>query len=143
MVQKNKLLALLGAIGLLLLLFTGTPAKTEKAAARDIGEAYRLTLTEEVRAVCAAVRGVGEVRVLLTLASGEIAVYEKNQNGEHESVALAGGEALLITYQAPTVLGVAVVCEGGGDATVRAELTALLRATLGVDTRSIHIAPLK
>ena len=75
--------------------------------------------------------------------TGEIAVYEKNRNGENENVALAGGEALLVTYQTPAVLGVAVVCEGGADATVRAELTALLRATLGVDTRNIHIAPLK
>ena len=141
--QKNKLITLLGVVGLLLLLFTGLPTQKEEAAVHDIGEAYRIALTEDVRAVCAAVRGAGEVRVLLTLSSGEIAVYEKNQNGDNESIALAGGDSLLVTYQTPAVLGVAVVCEGGADATVRAELTALLRATLGVDTRNIHIAPLK
>ncbi len=143
-IQKNRFLFLLGLLGLALLLFTGVTPKTENAGDQpDCAEAYRSALTEEVRAACAAVRGVGEVRVLLTLASGEIAVYEKNRSGENESVALSGGDALLVAYRTPEVLGVAVICEGGESAAVKAELTALLRATLGVDTRAIHIAPLK
>ena len=144
LIQKNRLLFLLGAAGLILLLFTSiSPQKEAKDTQKALMEDYRSTLTEEVRAACAAVKGVGDVRILLTLASGEIAVYEKNISGENETVALAGGEGLLLAYRTPEVLGVAVICEGGGDATVKAELTALLRATLGIDTRSIHIAPLK
>ena len=134
----------MGALGLALLAFTGGFAQKEvESDAIDLCEEYRSTLTEEVRSACAAVRGVGEVRVFLTLASGEIALYEKNVSGESESVALSGGEALLLAHRTPEVLGVAVICEGGGSATVKAELTALLRATLDLDTRAIHIAPLK
>lgn len=142
-IQKNRFLFLLGALGLVLLVFTGVfPEKEATVKAPDLAEEYRIRLTEEVRAACAAVRGVGDVRVFLTLASGEIAVYEKNKNGENESVALSGGEGLLLAYRTPEILGVAVICDGGDSPTVKAELTALLRATLGVDTRSIHIAPL-
>lgn len=144
-VQKNRLLFLLGVLGLVLLVFTGlSPEKaTEAPTPAALAEEYRQALREEVRAACAAVEGVGDLRVLLTLASGEIAVYEKNKSGENETVALSGGEGLLLAYRTPEVLGVAVVCEGGANPTVKAELTALLRATLGVDTRAIHIAPLK
>lgn len=144
--RQNKLLLLLGAAGLCLLLFSGlsmgeepTPTLTPLAAAEE----YRAALTEELTSLCQQVKGVGRARVFLSLASTEIAVYEKNQSGDSETVASVGAEPLLLAYRLPEVQGVTVVCEGGDNAAAVRELYALLRTTLGLDTTKIHVAPLK
>ena len=139
----NRLLLLLGAVGVLLLLFSGSGADKEpEQNPMTWAQEYRAALEEELTALCTQVKGVGEARVLLTLASGEIAVYEKNQSGESETLATTGGDAVLLAYRPPEIAGVTVVCAGGGDVTVQRELTSLLSTALGVGASQIHIAPL-
>lgn len=143
-IAKNRILFLLGAVGLLLLLFSGTGAKESTIQnPLDAAEKYRTALEEEIASVCEDVRGVGNVRVLLTLATTEIALYEKNLGKESETVALSGGDGILLAYEMPRIAGVSVVCQGGGDATVRQELTALLCRALDLPTNAVHISPLK
>ncbi len=129
---------LLGA--LLLLLPTGKEEKTREGMD---AEEYRLSLCASVEALCEEVKGVGNATVLLTLSSGECAVYEKNVSTSGESVATAGSEALLVGYKPPSVAGVAVVCEGGANEEVRAELVRLLSAALSVSSARIYVAPSK
>ena len=143
-IAKNRLLFILGVLGLLLLIFTGvTPEEASATHPLEAAEAYRLTLEEEVKSICGSVKGVGEVRVLLTLATTEIAVYEKNESGESATVALSGGDGLLLAYRMPEIAGVSVVCAGGDDPTVKAELIALLTRALDLSTTAVHVAPLK
>lgn len=143
-ITKNRLLFLLGAAGILLLLFTGVPQKSVQTVdPLESAETYRLTMEEEIKAVCGSVKGVGEVRVLLSLATTEIAVYEKNESGDSETVALSGGDGLLLAYRMPEIAGVSVVCAGGDSPAVRAELTALLCKSLDLSSAQVHIAPLK
>lgn len=131
-------LVLLGVLGLLLLLLGGTPAREETETTAD-SEDYRLALTEEVAALCREVRGVGEVRVLLTLEAGESSLWAENESG----YVTAGGEGLLIESRPPRVAGVAVVCTGGGDAAVREELCELLSAALGIGRHRVRITAKK
>lgn len=146
-IKKNRLLFLLGALGLVLLLFGGPllskEENTEPTDPTEYAEQYRATLEAELARACASIRGVGEARVVLTLDSTEVAVYEKNYAGESETVASSGGDAILLAYRMPKVLGVAVLCEGGEDIRVKEELYSFLRAVLGLSTREIHVAPLK
>ena len=141
----NRLLFLLGALGLVFLLFSGVGGKVkteEGATAMAWAEAYRATLEEELTALCTQVEGVGEAHVFLTLASSEIAVYEKNQSGESETLATSGGEAVLLAYRPPEIAGVTVVCAGGDSPAVKRELCELLSTALAVGASQIHIAPL-
>ena len=78
-----------------------------------------------------------------SLATTEIAVYEKNQSASGETVAISGGDGLLLTYRTPEIAGVSVVCAGGGDPTVKQELTALITRALDLPTTAVHVAPLK
>lgn len=144
LVRKNRLLFLLGVAGLVLLLFVGrgTEKATDARSPTEACESYRAALEEELTSLCGSVRGVGRVRVFLTLASTEIALYEKNVSGESETLATVGGEGLLVAYETPRVRGVTVVCEGGSDPSVKAELYALLSATLSLRTTQIHVAPI-
>ncbi len=143
-IRKNRLLFLLGALGLGLLLFTGIPAEKQEAVSPLVAcEEYRAALELRVTDTCRAVKGVGEARVLLTLATTEIAVYEKNQSADSETVAKSGSDAILLAYRMPEISGVSVVCTGGGDPQIQRELTALLSKALDLDSTQIHIAPLK
>ncbi|MBO5051977.1 MAG: hypothetical protein J6D31_07250 [Clostridia bacterium] len=137
-------LLLLAAAGVLLLLLGGgqpaaqaAPDSSEEAART---EAYRAALTEELCTLCSRVRGAGRVELVLTLSGGEETVYatDVGQDGRTDYV-LSGGEGLLLYRKPPAVLGVGVVCDGGGDPAVCHELTALLSATLGIGSNRIYI----
>ena len=131
-------LALLGVLGLALLLLGGGPAAREAETATD-AEAYRLSLTAEVQALCAEIRGVGECTVLLTLESGEESVYAENAGGYVTS----GGTGLLLKRRPPRVAGVAVVCDGGGDPAVRESLTEVVATALGIGTHRVRVTAKK
>lgn len=136
-------LLLIGLLGILLIVFSGTDTQEKQGGTRLDPEAYRTELTAAVEALCERTAGVGDATVLLTLATGEYAVYEKNLTEQGESVALSGGDALLSAYAYPAVSGVAVVCDGGGSESVKRELTMLLSRALALPTTKIHIAGAK
>ena len=141
----KAIILLLGALGLLLLLFSsGSTQKTvEKRSPLAEAEAYRTSLEESISRLCEQIEGVGHAEVLLTLASTEIAVYAENDTASGTVIATASGDALLLSYRMPPVSGVTVVCGGGGNATVKRELTELLCATLSLPTTAVYVAPLK
>ena len=143
-ISKNRLLFALGIAGLVLLLFSSvTPESKTATAPLEAAEAYRATLEAEIQEICSSVKGVGNARVLLTLSSTEIAVYEKNESASGETIALSGGDGVLLCYRMPEVAGVSVVCTGGGEPTVKQELTALLCRSLDLPSTKVHVAPLK
>lgn len=136
-------LILIGLLGILLILFSGEGQSKNDTTVWLDPEKYRLELTASVEALCERTAGVGDATVLLTLSTGDCAIYEKNVTENGESVALAGGEALLTGYAYPAVSGVAVVCDGGESEIVRTELTMLLSRALCVPTTKIYITGAK
>jgi stage III sporulation protein AG len=62
---------------------------------------------------------------VITLAEGERKEYSGSK---------------LLSTEMPRVEGVAVVCAGGGDPNVRAELTELLTSLLGIGSHRVHIS---
>lgn len=143
--KGKEMLLLLLAAGILLLFLGGNQgevANTHDDAA-DVAartEAYRVAMEEELTVLCSRVEGVGALELLLTLEGSEQAVYatDTGQNGRVDYV-INGGEGLLLYREYPRVRGVAVVCEGGNDPAVRAQLTALLSALLDIGSNRISI----
>ncbi len=138
---KKPLVLILVAAGVLLLLFGGmesTPT-AKNATISEETEAYRKSLEGELTALCEKVKGAGKVTLLLTLDGSEEAVYAKDERNGATDYVVSAGEGLLLYRRHPAVLGVAVVCTGGDRADVRAELTALLSAALGVGSNRIYI----
>ena len=135
-------LLLLAALGVLLLLFGGTGGgeNTASATSSDLlaeAEEYRLSLEKELETLCTSVRGVGQIDILLTLDGSSYAVYAKDASGEYTAV---GGECVLLARDLPAVRGVAVVCDGGADPAVRAELASLIGAALNIGSNRIYIS---
>ncbi len=116
-------------VGIALLAFASGRGKNEKSGTAEAGDlaAYGEALEKRLTAACESVAGVGDARVVITFASG--AAYET----------VGGAELLSVP---PRVQGVAVLCEGGADGAVRASLTSMLGALLGIGASRICILPL-
>ena len=111
--------------------------KEEAAAYFAEAEAYRQALEARLGALCAAVSGVSEVEVLLTLESGGVNVYAAD--GDMDYV-VHGGEGMLLSRRMPPVGGVAVICRAREEARIRNELTALVAAALDIGTHRVHVS---
>ena len=148
---------LAGALGVLLLLFGGNlEEKKEKgteavmAVPNDV-EAYGREVEERVKELCSTVAGAGESRVAVTLGGGYEALYavnsQSNSTGSRKEFVMSGSgsseEPLLLGYTTPSVAGIGIVCEGGGDPLVRKTLVELVSATLGISSSKIYVAPLR
>ena len=118
---------LLLAAGILLLVSGGGlfGARNQKTDAGTDPAAYRVALERELSTLCAEVKGVGRVSVMITLAEGERTTY-------------AGSKVSSVTP--PAVLGAAVVCDGGGDPQTKAELIRLLSALLGIGSNRVTVS---
>lgn len=142
--KDKKLMILVGVLGILLLLLgqMGGGAKRQESGLPD-AEAYKTALEAELTALCEEVAGVGQARVLVTLSGTEMAVYEKNETASGQTLATTGGGALLLYYELPRVMGVAVVCDGGDSQRVKRELTSLLCASLDVESHRVCVTAAK
>ena len=126
--RRKWLLGALAVLGVLLIFFgaaaSDKTAGAESNASTSDTELYRKQLEQEIESLCSHVKGVGKVKVMVTLASGE-------------KTTLSGSK--VTATELPTVCGVAVVCEGGGSAAVQAEISALVGALLGIGSHRIYV----
>ena len=95
--------------------------------------------------------GAGETVVRVTLACGEETTYaadtrtEKTSEDTRSSAAsqrthlLAGAQPVVQSVQAPQVRGVAVLCQGGGNAGTQRRITELVSALTGVGASHITV----
>ena len=118
---------LLLALAGILLLFSGGGlfgAGSKKEETDSDPTAYRIALENELASLCAEVKGVGRVSVMITLKEGERTDY-------------AGSKVSSVSP--PSVLGAAIVCDGGGDEKIRADLTRLVSALLGIGANRVTV----
>ena len=113
-------------------------------------ERYEEELTRKIEQICSQVKGAGRVSVAVTLDGSYRAIYAQNltdgSDVKKEYLLVGSGSsesALLVGYSPPKILGVGVVCSGGVDASVRAEMIALISATLDLPTNKIYITASK
>ena len=160
MKKNGKLtVAVIGiALGILLLVLGNSHliGKNKTASASDAppgstvtrtAEEYRADLEARMEDICSRVAGVGAVEVIVTLEGGFEYVYATDKKvtvgGESTSYITVGNgdneSPVYITERAPAIVGVGVVCTGGGDPTVCREVTALLSAAFGVGSNKIYV----
>ena len=143
--------ALAAGIGLLamLLIFLSElfPSQPKAAASADRSQdtsAYQSQLEQRLEKLIAQMHGAGKTTVMITLETGEESVYAVDtQSGELQNqsthVLLDDGTALTETVCLPQVLGVAVLCEGGGNAHVASRITEMLGALLDLPSNRICV----
>ena len=144
--RRRAILLLAGAVlGVILLVWSnmdggevvGREVSGEVAADT---EAYARALERRIALFCAQVEGVGEVSVAVSLESGYRRIYAR----EDDSYVMVGSGAsramVYLSEEPPRLSGIAIVCEGGGDPTVRQRLIGLLSAAYGIGSNKIYIA---
>lgn len=155
--QRATLLVVAGVAGMLLLAATEWLPKPEQAEQETVAEEaapqssadYARELEKRLQELIAAVEGAGDTRVMVTLATGENTRYATDVRTQADSyteehVLLQGGSppALVETVATPEVQGVAVLCEGGGEALVQSRITEIVRVLTGVNTNHITVTKL-
>ncbi len=138
--RRYLLLAIGFALGLGLLLYGSMGGGEEKTkTVLPEAESYRLALEEEIRTLCLGVPGVRDVTVLVSLEGGYEYLYATDKNGECVTVG-SGSDRHAVVEQIlpPEIGGIGIVCRGA-DGSLRAELTELLAAALGIGTNKIYI----
>ena len=133
--QRVNLLVLMGLAGLVLLAFS---------AVQETAADYAAQLESRLTSLIRRVDGAGDTAVMVTLESGSESVYatdtDRDGGSTHVLLGSGGADGLVETVQTPRVLGVAVVCEGGGTAAVQNRVTALVEALTGVGANHITVA---
>ena len=138
--QRVNLLVCMGLAGLLLLAVSSwLPADSSTqsaapAAMTDSTADYAAELETRLTALISRVEGAGKTAVMVTLESGS------DGSSTHVLLGSGGADGLVETVETPRVLGVAVVCEGGGSAAVQSRVTALVQALTGIGTNHITVA---
>lgn len=111
---------------------------------------YSNALRSELEEVLSRVDGVGKCMVFLTFSDGGERVYAYD---EHSSASSGGqisidrkyvliasrSDGLVLKMCVPSVLGVAVVCQGGDSARVKLDVTEILSGTLGISSDRISV----
>ena len=114
-------------LGIVLLVFASGQGGSDAASDTE-GDlaAYGEAMEKRLESMCERISGVGRAYVMVTFESGERTEQESGQS----------------FTRPPKVQGVTVLCTGGSDSTVRASLTEMLSALLGVGASRICILPL-
>lgn len=158
---KRRVLVIVGVVGIFLIALSewlprsdvnnGVKTGTQSVSVSDVEAA----LEKRVTALIGQVEGVGDCRVMVTLESGSRYVYAAEQSYEtgndsqtvNEKTLFVDTEqgpvGLLITEIQPTVKGVAVVCDGGDDPTVRERVVGLVGAALNLSSGRIFVVKQK
>ena len=146
--QRVNLLVCTGLAGLVLLGVTawlpaGNSTQSPQTVQTDTAADYATQLESRLTALISRVEGAGKTAVMVTLESGSESIYATDTDADGASThVLRSGRAdgLVETVQTPQVLGVAVVCEGGGNAAVQNRVTALVETLPGVGANHITVA---
>lgn len=166
-IKKDKWLIVFLA-GLLLVVIALPVSDTKSSQAQQVQkvqqtestseDAYTKALEARLENALANVKGVGNVKVMITLASSSEKVVEKDremssdvQEGDgggkntssSETAVYANGNGEETPYVkqelSPRIEGVLVIAEGGDNAVVIENITEAVQALFGVDTHKIKV----
>ena len=155
--DKYKFVALVALAGAVLLLWPGGDGKTAERASPQAAALVEAELQQEMEDILGRIQGVGEVQVLLTVESdgerqlaqdSELSYSGSPQAPEDyrrtsETVLVDGaqGDEPVVTQRtSPTYRGALVVCQGGGQASVRLAVTEAVTVLTGLPADRVTVA---
>lgn len=163
----KKILIFIGILLIALIFLSSFLERESKPSPSDTPEeitmdAYISELEQRVSDLLSKIKGVGESEVMITLESGAEYIYqsEKRQatgernggsgdqqrtNEKQESIVMvedsAGKkQALIRTEKTPTIQGIVVVCEGGGDVAIQSKIIDVLTSAFSIPSNRVSVA---
>ena len=151
---KYKYVVLMIGIGVLLLLIpTSSTKESDSKVASNVEEDFSVeALEEQLEHILTRIEGAGQVSVMLTVERGMKRIFaqdghveQKNESlrKESETVVISSGsgtqETVLVQQIYPKFQGALIVAEGGGDPSVRLNLTEAVAALTGLGADKISV----
>jgi len=152
---KYRYAVLILIVGAVLMLIPGKTEQTKSAASVPSAPSAETNVTQELTQILEQIKGVGKVQVMLTVASGEMTIYqydEDSQTGEKgsirkETVIISDSdrnEAGLIQQTIPPKYqGAVIVCEGADHASVCLAVADAVSKVTGLGTDRICVLKMK
>lgn len=163
--KRVRILALLGALGILLLCLsellphTRTVQKEDTAKTQTDVNDFCAQTEKKLSELIAQVEGAGRVQVMLTIESSDEKIYaadeksnaktdgdaeQKSYDSQYVLVDGASGDTgMLLKTNAPKVKGVIIVCDGGENPAVANQITNAVSAALGVGANRVSVLKMK
>lgn len=157
MLKKYRFAAIVAAAGVVLMLLPGAKTETQETETTD-GASFSLEETERrMEELLGAMEGVGRVRVMLTLRSGETLSLAEDSSAStgsggdtrQDSQVLtvsrgSGKQEVVVTGRLyPRYQGAVVVCQGASDSRVRLRVLETVAVLTGLGSDKISIAEWK
>lgn len=152
LVKEYKYVALILAIGILLMLLPEKQDMPDSAPVQSSEENLQTQLEE----ILSQIRGVGKVRVLLTVESGEKTLYirdedrsESSENSQTRSQAVIitdsdrAQQGLISQVLPPSYLGAVIVCQGGDQPEVKLAVVEAVCDAVGLTADKISVLKMK
>lgn len=147
---KYKYVVLIALVGLVLILLPSSGGDSTDGVVKTSDTGITVpdfSLADEEERLCqtlAAIDGVGECRVLLSLRSGTSRELADDEDG---TLVISSGsgtqEAVELRYVYPEYLGATVVCTGADSANVRLDVTEAVKAFTGLQSNKITVIKMK
>ncbi len=162
--KKLIFIIIIGFVGVFVLLFSGSGTNTEPS--QDNTQTHNVKtddvriysaqetekiLAEKVENLVSQLQGAGSVSVEVTVSSSAEYVYAENVKSESDTLSSYmtdreyvlfsddTEQGLLICVKRPQVLGVAVICQGGGSAVVKSEVTELVTSLFDIGADKVYV----
>ncbi len=157
--QKTVLLIILFGIGLLLIFFPDTQKNKDPSGLELVSNTdYRLSLETQLEDMLSSVRGVGQVKVMITLKgensktiaynesqSVSVGMNSNQENSSKDAVLIRDGTSSVpytLNEDYPEVAGVLVVSSGAEDSVTRSYIISAVKSTLNVTANNITVLPM-
>lgn len=165
--KKVLCIIALGLAGMLLLLSEMPFAQKSKEASEEETttvlpvqeEDYAAQIEKDLTEIISSIKGAGTTRVMVTLESSGEVIYlsdrsyrsDKDSNSgissnEENKYIIIDGEngenGIVAKTVEPKIRGVAVVCEGAGTASVKAEIVSAVTALLDISSARVSVSTL-
>lgn len=142
---KYKFALLILAVGLFLMSFPQTKEVPEPEVSSAVTEEE--TLEQRLGTILGTIQGVGKTQVLLTEAYGQESVYQTDgspgADGRVETVIITDDSrreaGLIRQVVSPVYQGAIVVCQGGGNASVRLAVMEAVADVTGIPASRITV----
>lgn len=148
-IKKNSIIPILFLFGILLLVSGDTfSISNDKGKAESSNEviikSYTEELEKEAAEIISRVSGVSNVSIMITLDGSSEMVYAENTSSASAEYLIinssSGEEPVLIREIYSSIRGIAVVCNGGNDVSVKKTVTELLSCAFGIPGSKIFVA---
>lgn len=141
---KYKYAALILVLGLMLMLLpTGSKATQEQLQPTETEP--QADICQQLTEILQQVEGVGQVKVMVTVAVGETTVYRYDEDGD--TVILTDADraesGLIEQVVSPVYQGAVIVCQGADSASVRLNVIEAVSKVTGLSTDRISVLKMK